>query len=612
MMSDDLALLREYARRNSETAFAALVSRHINLVHSVALRQVRDPHLARDITQAVFVILARKADSIGPQIILSGWLCRTARYVSANALTIQRRRQCREQEAHMQSILNEPEPEDWRQIAPLLDAAMERLGQKDHDAIVLRFFEGRNFREVGVALGASEDAAKMRVSRAVEKLRKFFTKRGVVLTAAVIAGAISTNSVRAAPATLAKSATAAAIAKGAAAGGSTLTLIKGTLKLMAWTKAKAAVTTAVVVGLAAYSAMQHQAQLKLRGEDEALRRQMARVQADNERLSKKPRAQTPQLPAPQIQVAATPAPLPTNDAEPASIYERFKDIQPRLTPEQLEAYLKANGRNAASLLAAFRTSGDPALLREAMGKYPNDPQVDFEAAIDKDLSPAEQRQWLNAFEKSVPDNALANYLSAYNYFNSGQTDQGVQELAAAAGKPFDDYTVSRVQDDVEAYLAAGYSLADATVLGTRQLMLPQLAQLKQLGLDTVELANAYSQTGDQTSAQAALQMAASLGQNYASPSPGESTVSQLVGIRMEETALQAMNPSSPYGNTGQTVQDQINALEQQNTSVRELGQQASAFLPALSDEDWIIYKDRWLMLGEENAQRWVINKYGQQ
>ena len=111
-MNDDLALLREYARRNSEEAFAALVSRHVNLVYSVALRQVRDPHLAEEITQAVFIILARKAGSLGDKTILPGWLCRTARYASANALTIQRRRQRREQEAHMQSILNEPTTDD--------------------------------------------------------------------------------------------------------------------------------------------------------------------------------------------------------------------------------------------------------------------------------------------------------------------------------------------------------------------------------------------------------------------------------------------------------------------------------------------------------------------
>ena len=254
-MNDDLTLLREYAKSNSEEAFAALVSRHVNLVYSVALRQVRDPHLAGEITQAVFIILARKADVLGQKTILSGWLCRTARYASANALTIQRRRQRREQEAHMQSILNEAEPmheETWQQIAPLLDGALGQLGQKDHDAIVLRFFEDRNFKEVGAALGASEDAAKMRVNRALEKLRKFFTKRGVSSTTAIIAGAILTNSVQAAPVALAKSATAVAIAKGSIASVSILTLVKGTMKIMTWMKLKfaAAVGASAIIAIA--------------------------------------------------------------------------------------------------------------------------------------------------------------------------------------------------------------------------------------------------------------------------------------------------------------------------------------------------------------------------
>jgi RNA polymerase sigma factor (sigma-70 family) len=245
MMTDDMTLVREYARGNSEEAFAALVSRHVNLVYSVALRQVRDPHLAEEIAQAVFIILARKAGSLGPKTILSGWLCRAARYASADALKNQRRREHREQEAYMQSILNESESDAWMQIAPLLDTAMAQLGDKNHNAVVLRFFEGRNFKDVSAALGTSEDGAKMRVNRALEKLRKFFTRRGITLSAAVIAGAVSANSVQAAPAGLTISAIAAA--KGSAAAASTLTLVKGALKLMAWAKAK----TAIIIGAAA-------------------------------------------------------------------------------------------------------------------------------------------------------------------------------------------------------------------------------------------------------------------------------------------------------------------------------------------------------------------------
>jgi RNA polymerase sigma factor (sigma-70 family) len=253
MLNDDLSLLRDYARNHSEEAFGTLVSRYVNLVYSVALRSVRDAHLAEEITQAVFIILARKADSLGDKTILTGWLCRTARYASANALTIQRRRQQREQEAYMESTLNEPEPapeETWQQIAPLLDGAMEQLGRKDHDALVLRFFEGRNFAEVGAALGASEDAAKMRVSRALEKLRKIFTKRGVVSTATIIAGTISANSVQAAPVALAKSVTAVAIVKGAAISATLTTLVKGTMKTMTWLKIKFAVGLGVAALLA--------------------------------------------------------------------------------------------------------------------------------------------------------------------------------------------------------------------------------------------------------------------------------------------------------------------------------------------------------------------------
>ena len=257
-MADDMELVREFATRRSDAAFETLVSRHLNLVYSVALRQVRDPLLAQEVAQAVFIILARKAGSLGPKTILSGWLFRTAQYASADALKTQRRRQHREQEAYMQSILNrgcdapsQPTNEEaWTQIAPLLDAAMLRLGEKDRSAIVLRFFENKNLREVGAALGASEDSARVRINRALEKLRKFFTKRGAMLSATVIATAVSANSVQAAPMGLAATISAAAV-KSSAVAASTMTLVKGALKIMAWTKMKTAIVSGAVVLLAA-------------------------------------------------------------------------------------------------------------------------------------------------------------------------------------------------------------------------------------------------------------------------------------------------------------------------------------------------------------------------
>ncbi|HTI71775.1 MAG TPA: sigma-70 family RNA polymerase sigma factor [Candidatus Limnocylindria bacterium] len=248
---DDIALLSQYTEQNSEEAFAALVTRHINKVYSVALRHTRNPHHAEEITQAVFVILANRSRHLSKNVVLSGWLYQTARLTAVTFIRSEIRRARREEEAHRQNMSNETEPDDWHQIAPLLDSAMAELNETDRHAVVLRFFDGKSMSEVGAALGASEDAAKMRLNRAIEKLRKSFTKHGVVLPTTVLTAAISANSVQAAPASLATSITTVAMTKGVAASGSTLTLIKTTLKIMAWTKLK----TAVAVGAIAIMAI---------------------------------------------------------------------------------------------------------------------------------------------------------------------------------------------------------------------------------------------------------------------------------------------------------------------------------------------------------------------
>ena len=251
---DDIALLRQYVERDSEEAFAMLVTRHMDRVYSVALRHTGNSHQAEEISQAVFVILAKKAQHLRKDVILAGWLYQTARLTALTLVRSEIRRARRELQAQMQNALNENESELCSQIIPLVDAALAGLSETDRNAVVLRFFYGKSLREVGMALGANEDSARMRVNRALEKLRNYFVKHGIASTTAVIAAVISANSVQAAPAGLGKTATAVALAKSAAAPTSASAFIKGALKLMAWTKAKMAVIAGIGVLLAAGTA----------------------------------------------------------------------------------------------------------------------------------------------------------------------------------------------------------------------------------------------------------------------------------------------------------------------------------------------------------------------
>jgi uncharacterized protein (TIGR03435 family) len=247
---DDNAVLLEYTRANSEEAFATIVSRHVNKVYSVALRHTGSPSEAEEITQVVFVILARKAGNLGKGVVLSGWLYHTARLTALTYIRSETRRARREQEAQMDTLVNESPSDLWLQIAPLLDAAMADLNEADRNAVVLRYFDGKSIKEISTAIGATEEAVRMRLSRATGKLQRFFFKRGVTSTAQTLCDSVSANSVQVAPAALAKTVTAVALAKGVTASLSTSTLIKGALKAMAWTKAK----TAIIAGAAAVAA----------------------------------------------------------------------------------------------------------------------------------------------------------------------------------------------------------------------------------------------------------------------------------------------------------------------------------------------------------------------
>ncbi len=277
-MTPDRELLQHYAATNSEDAFAELVSRHVSLVYSAALRQVNgDAHLAHDVAQTVFTDLARKASSLTRHESLTGWLYTSAHFAAAKIVRSEMRRRDRE-EKFMRETISENAPEnDWQKIRPALDAAMHDLKESDRDAILLRYFENRQFVEVGAKLGLNENAARMRVERAVEKLRGILTKRGLATTAA-LAAVISANAVQSAPAGLAATLTTTSV--GATATGTlTLTKIITTMKL------KLIFSTLLVAGAATALVVQHQTQTKLAGENESLHQQVSQLQTDNARLS---------------------------------------------------------------------------------------------------------------------------------------------------------------------------------------------------------------------------------------------------------------------------------------------------------------------------------------
>ena len=195
---NDWQLLQDYAKRGSEAAFRALVQRHLGCIHAAAQRQVNDSQLAEEVTQAVFILLARKAGSFGREVVLPGWLFRTTRFVAARAVRSERRRQQREREAFEMQQIQSPKSTSPAP-SPLLDEALARLGERDRNAVLLRFAHDQSLREVGAQLGVSEEAAKKRVSRALERLRSFFAGRGFAVSVAALAGVLSQSLAQAGP-----------------------------------------------------------------------------------------------------------------------------------------------------------------------------------------------------------------------------------------------------------------------------------------------------------------------------------------------------------------------------------------------------------------------------
>jgi RNA polymerase sigma factor (sigma-70 family) len=286
-MPEDAELLRRYAAEHSEAAFAELARRHLDLVYCAAFRLLGgDPHRAQDVTQQVFAELARQAERLIHHPVLVGWLYTTTRRMALSLNRADRRRRAREQEATtMSELLRDDAPEqDWALLRPVLEDAMHELHESDCHAVLLRFFQNKTLNEVGTALGLSENAARMRVDRALDKLRGKLVRRGITTTALSLSATLSAHAVQAAPAGLAAtvSAAAALAGKALATTAATATATKA-IAMTTLQKALVAAVFAATVSTGIYEA--HQASA-LRGQVETLEQQQAPLAARNQELTR--------------------------------------------------------------------------------------------------------------------------------------------------------------------------------------------------------------------------------------------------------------------------------------------------------------------------------------
>ncbi len=259
-MPEDAELLRRYVHARDEAAFAELVRRHVNLVFSAALRQTHGHRdRAEEVTQTVFIDFARKAPTLLGRTVLGGWLYLSVGHAASNLARSESRRRAREQEAHTMNEIDDVPAHDaaWQQVRPEIDAAMRELSERDREAVLLRFFEDRSFPEIGARLALSENAARMRVDRALEKLHALLARRGITSSATALALALSTQAVGAAPAGLAAAATSAALA-GATTTSATV------LSFLIMSKLKAAVVAGLLIAAGTVIFFQHRTNAELR------------------------------------------------------------------------------------------------------------------------------------------------------------------------------------------------------------------------------------------------------------------------------------------------------------------------------------------------------------
>ncbi|MBI5689223.1 MAG: sigma-70 family RNA polymerase sigma factor [Verrucomicrobia bacterium] len=361
-MTEDTELLRRYAEEGSQEAFAEVVHRHVNLVYSAAVRQLNgDTHRAADVTQAVFTDLARKARYLARHEVLSGWLFTSTRYAARNLVRGEQRRLAREQEAWaMETVDRDGEVKlDWERVRPVLDDVLAELNRTDREAVLLRFFEGRDYAGVGARLNVPANTARMRVERALDKLRERLAHRGVTSTSAALAAVLAGQAVAAAPAGLASAVAGTALA-GATASGGVLAITFLTMN-----KLQMATTGVVLAAGAAGLIVQSTEARRIEAEIAALREQekiVTALRAENQALARR---------------AGEVAELRRDDAQLAQLRDDAAALQARLKAEELR---KAEAARLAAARAPLtgpvfdisKVDRTPAPQFQARPQYPSE------------------------------------------------------------------------------------------------------------------------------------------------------------------------------------------------------------------------------------------------
>jgi RNA polymerase sigma factor (sigma-70 family) len=421
-MTDSQNLIADYVQRGSEAAFQQLVARYLDLVYSAAFRLVdRDAHRAEDVAQMVFADLARLAGTLSNEVMLGGWLHRHTCFVAAKTMRSERGRQSRERQAVEMNALQADPGMNFAQLAPLLDGAIDELADDDRKAILLRFFEQHDFRRIGEAIGSSEDAARMRVNRALEKLQLLLGRKGITSTAAALSVVLSANAVQAAPMGLSATIAAAVAATGTsiAAAAIAATTTKA-IAMTATQKALVAATLVAAVGTGLYEGRQASI---LRGQVRTLQEQRISLTEEIVRLNRERTDAARQLSAAQSEATRgdqnttellrlrndvaqarreAVAAAATAKASEAELQQMLRSLPPVKT--FVATGLATIGWDQAILTGGWKTPTDKrAIVLVSLGREAGAGQVRIKSTIVEFTDDAGERLGLNQFNLAVTD-----------------------------------------------------------------------------------------------------------------------------------------------------------------------------------------------------------------